>query len=189
MGISLESATEFGINQGLESHRPVDPLAGSIYLATDTETLHICFDSGVWESQKIPVSNPLSVNENGNLLFNGRFMFAEIALSDVFTTNAGKVDSRTQIYTYDISQFPQNKPYLLDVRMKSTVATIEWYIDDKLISTTTRTGSDMHYLPRQRIDKPISSLTCLKIPTTSGAAYQTATICINPLPLLLVDEE
>lgn len=70
MGISLESDTDFNLNYGLESERPTDPLAGSVYLATDTNIMSICFQEGVWTNQEIPVSNPLSVDE-GIVLFNG----------------------------------------------------------------------------------------------------------------------
>ena len=100
MGISLESATEFGINQGLESHRPVDPLAGSIYLATDTDTLHICFDSGVWESQKIPVSNPLSVDSAGVLKFDGKPIIPRLA--DNVKAATSTADRITQLNGYNI---------------------------------------------------------------------------------------
>ena len=67
MGISLESSTEFNINHGLELNRPVDPLAGSVYLATDTGKMFVCYENGVWQS-----ASPLSVNSDGTLTFNGQ---------------------------------------------------------------------------------------------------------------------
>jgi len=71
MPIGLPSATEFSINSGLASARPVDPLEGSIYLATDTGIMSVCFENGVWTEQTIPVKNPLTIDEFGTLNFNG----------------------------------------------------------------------------------------------------------------------
>jgi len=75
MGLGDESLTEFSFNYGLENEKTLSPIKGTVFLATDTDTLHICFESGTWESQKIPVSNPLSVDENGYIYFNGNPIF------------------------------------------------------------------------------------------------------------------
>lgn len=50
MAIGNESATEFNINSGLEENRPTDPLQGSVYLATDTEKMYVCYTAGIWKS-------------------------------------------------------------------------------------------------------------------------------------------
>lgn len=67
MAIGNESSTEFNINHGLDTSKPTDPLAGSVYLATDTGKMYVCYTDGVWQ-----VASPLSINKGGVLLFNGK---------------------------------------------------------------------------------------------------------------------
>jgi len=89
MAIGNESATEFNINFGPESARPKDPLAGSVYLATDNEKMFVCYKDGIWQ-----VASPLTTDENGVLLFNGKILTpysSEIAISGSISTTETEI--------------------------------------------------------------------------------------------------
>jgi len=176
-----EIGDEFALSIGLEADRPA-PQEGIIYLSKDTKTPWICYnESDGWE-----LLSPIKVNENGNVLFNGRFMFAEIALSTVFVKNTGTASGAN--YTVNLSGFPSvGKPYLLEGKVTSTTSTIEWIINDVLIHKSNRVGTNQHTFPQIRISEPITSFKLVCNP--SNHTYQSVDFCINPLPLLLVDEE
>jgi hypothetical protein len=70
MAIGNESATEFNINSGLEENRPTDPVSGSVYLATDTENMYVCYENGVWQ-----LASPIKTESDNTLTMNGKQLY------------------------------------------------------------------------------------------------------------------
>lgn len=87
MGISLESATEYNLSHGTEEEQPTDPQVGNLFIVTEPKEkrkTEVCYESGIWES-----ISPLSINERGILLYNGKVLtpiIEELPLSGNITT-------------------------------------------------------------------------------------------------------
>ncbi|WNY24809.1 hypothetical protein [Methanolapillus millepedarum] len=56
---------------GNDADKPASPQPGDQYQADNTGIVYFCFTAGVWTPQEIPVQNPLTQNENGNILYDG----------------------------------------------------------------------------------------------------------------------
>ncbi len=45
------------INSGADANKAASPIAGDVYLATDTSLMYVCFVTGTWESFTIPLNS------------------------------------------------------------------------------------------------------------------------------------
>lgn len=53
--LSNDAELSFSLTGGLKEDAPVSPLPKTVYIATDTHELGICFDSAGWQWQKVPL--------------------------------------------------------------------------------------------------------------------------------------
>lgn len=95
MAITPQSVTKNDVQKGLEANLPPLPLAGDIYVTTDTDKLCICFENGVWTNQEIPVSNPLSVDE-GIVLFKENPLFVDGDIINATLSNGNAYTTLTE---------------------------------------------------------------------------------------------
>ena len=76
-----EMGDEFALTVGKQADRPA-PSKGLIYLSEDEKLLNVCFNGNEWIEQAMPVQNPLTVDENGNLLFNGKAIYTPVTTGE-----------------------------------------------------------------------------------------------------------
>lgn len=183
MAVDNETSTEFNINHGLEANRPADPLGGSVYLATDTEKLFVCYKDNSWQ-----VASPFTVNDKRQLLYEGKLIFPEFELSPDYIENGSSVLNSNR-YTFRTAIFPKTRPFYLAAKVTTIVGGVDWYVNGKKIYTSGRTGQNLHSFPMMRFNKPITSFYCEKRTDIGGYfAFSTGLINVNPLPVLLIDE-
>ena len=139
MPISPQTYTKSDVQKGNEADLPPRPLAGDIFITTDTGKLCICFENGAWIEQPLPIPTPLGIDENGVLTFNGKAIYSTGSIGTVSFATA----SRTLTTAGAFFELNGHVNYS---HVLSTAATPAELRPENILSATTGNGGSVKIL-------------------------------------------